>query len=390
MITVMYLDHFKWKRTINMKIALLVMMFPPINLGGTEIASYNIAERLAQRKNEVHVITSSDPGIPDYKSESGFFIHRTILNRTRYIGIVIFGIKSLMQIVIIHPELIHAQNITMGLIAFFGKKVFNIPYIVWGRGSDVHLQWRFKKIVSKVVLNNADAIIALSQNMKDDMQKISKKEVYILPNGVDTTSFNESKNKSNDNTTEIVYIGSLLPVKGVEYLIEAINILHQTHPKISLTIVGDGSNRRSLEQIVKKHGLEQNIIFTGKISHEDVPNRLNSNDIFVLPSISEGMPNVLLEAMAAGLPIVATNVGGIPDIVKNNKNGYLVEPKNPQQLAERIHFLIENTEIHRIISEQNQVDAQKYDWNNIITKLENIYSNVAHMDDITSCTHIEI
>lgn len=352
------------------------MMFPPKKLGGTEIASFSIAEYLAQRKNEVHVITSSDPGISDNYSKLGFYIHRTILNRTKFIGIILFGMKSLIKINKIKPEIIQAQNITMGFIAFFAKKIFNIPYIVWGRGSDVHLQWKFKKFISRIVLDNADAIIALSQNMRNEMQTISEKDIIILPNGVDTKSFSISKNGKKTDRIRILYIGSLLPVKGVEYLIQAMKQLCQLHPDIRLTIIGDGSCRNSLEEMGRKFGLEHNINFIGKIPHQDVPNWLAKNDIFVLPSISEGMPNVLLEAMAAGLPIVASNVGGIPEIISNSKNGYLVEPKNSQQIVDRIQFLISNSNKWNTISEQNKADAEKYDWEEIIKKLEYIYSHI--------------
>ncbi|EJG06788.1 glycosyl transferase group 1 [Methanofollis liminatans DSM 4140] len=363
-----------------MRIALLVMMFPPKNLGGTEIASYNIAKHLARRNHEVHVITSSDPGVPNYKSESGFFIHRTVLNHTKYIGIVLFAITSMIQVTKIRPDIIHAQNITMGMIAFFGKKFFKIPYVVWGRGSDVHLQWKFKKYVSKIVLNNADVSIALSQNMKDEMQKLSKKDIYVIPNGIDPAIFKESKVKKDYTGTKIIYVGSLLPIKGVKYLIKAMQILHPTNPDIHLTIVGDGSDRRSLEQMVHEYALVQNISFVGKLPHKDIPQWLCNNNILVLPSNSEGMPNVLLEAMAAGLPVVATNVGGIPDIIKNKRNGYLVEPKNPQEIAEKIQYLINNSQMRKIISEQNKMDSQRYNWNNIVQNLDSLYSKVLKTD----------
>lgn len=359
-----------------MRIALLVMMFPPENLGGTEIASYNIAKHLVQSNHEVHVITSSDPGIPDSKSESGFLIHRTNLNHTRFVGIALFGITSIIQVINIRPDIIHAQNITMGMIALFGKKLFKIPYVVWGRGSDVHLQWKFKRFISKAVLNNANATIALSHNMKNEMQKLSKKDIYVIPNGVDSSIFKEPKTKKGHNGTKIIYVGSLLPIKGIKYLIKAMKILHSKYPDLHLTIIGDGDDRRNLELMVHEYALIQNISFVGKVSHKDIPQWLCKNDIFVLPSNSEGVPNVLLEAMAVGLPIIATNVGGIPDIIINKRNGYLVEPESPQEIAEKIQYLISNPQMRKIISKNNKIDIQKYSWNNIVQTLEGIYSTI--------------
>ena len=98
-----------------------------------------------------------------------------------------------------------------------------------------------------------------------------------------------------------------------------------------------------------------------------------ASDVFVLPSLSEGFPVVILEAMACGLPIVATNVGGIPYVVNEEENGFLVMPKNSEQIAEKILFLLENKNVSEEISKKNKEMIKKYDLNNIIQELEKVY-----------------
>jgi len=114
----------------------------------------------------------------------------------------------------------------------------------------------------------------------------------------------------------------------------------------------------------------------GKVPNEKVPEYMAAADIFVLPSLSEGFPVVIVEAMASGLPIVATNITGLPEIVHDGENGFLVEPKNPAELAERILLLLQDDELRGRIAQNNKQRAKDYTWEKVIDRLEEVYEKI--------------
>ena len=127
--------------------------------------------------------------------------------------------------------------------------------------------------------------------------------------------------------------------------------------------------------------MNQYINLISNVPNEQVPKYLIASDIFVLSSLTEGFPLCLAEAMAAGLPIIATNVGGIPDIIKDDENGFLVEPKNPKEIAKKVILVIKDDNLRKKISEKNRIESKKYDWKNIVDNLEKIYLDVISGND---------
>ena len=121
--------------------------------------------------------------------------------------------------------------------------------------------------------------------------------------------------------------------------------------------------------MVKKLRLSKCVLFVGQVPNSKISEYMFASDIFVLPSLSEGLPVTILEALAAGLPIVTTNVRGLPEIVKNGENGFTVDPQNPTQLAERIMFLLSNNELRQKISANNVIKAKEYSWEAVVEKL---------------------
>lgn len=371
------------QRSSKMKIAIIVCSFPPKFLGGTEVATYNIAKHLAKRGHDVHVMTQVDVDPPIESKGEKFNVHSMKIKKVPLIGILLFWIKVLFTLKKIKPDIIHIQSIDIGIGGLLGKILLKKPYVVYGRGGDVYSPWVFKKIISKIIIKNAGAVIALTEDMKQEMTKIYKRDITVIPNGLDITKFiNLSKenirrkmNIPND-VKIIIFIGRLKSVKGVEYLIEAMGLLGQKDVKTKLLLVGDGAERERLEQLVKELELTKNVMFVGRVSNEDIPKFLTMSDILVLPSLTEGFPNTILEAMASGLPIIATNIRGIPEIIKNGENGFLVESKNPEAIAEKILSLFENNELRKTISKKNKEDVKRYSWEDTTKKIEDIYQSV--------------
>ena len=212
--------------------------------------------------------------------------------------------------------------------------------------------------------------------MKKEMQKISAKEISVIPNGIDIDRFNDSSPKfSESSDTKIIFVGNLRPEKGLSYLIEAMEYIAKKDINSRLLIVGEGPQKENLEKLVTKLNINDRVTFSGKAATDEVPVYLKNSDIFVLPSLQEGFPNVLLEAMASGLPVVATDVNGINEIIEDCKNGFLVESKNSKEIAEKILLLLEDDDLRKRISKQNMKKASKYSWQQTVQMLENVYDN---------------
>lgn len=366
-----------------MKIAILVPAFLPKWLAGTEIATYNIAKNLAKRNHHVHVITSLDEGLPQESIEDGFHIHRIPRQKVKFLGIILFWVRIFWLLKKIKPDIVHAQSIPAGIPGVLARKILRRPCVVWGRGSEIYLPWRFKEVISKLALRNADAVIALTEDMKREIRKICDKDIYVIPNGVDLERF---ENLSSENirrkleiTNEqkiVIFAGILRPIKGVKYLIQAMNIIRQKNTKASLMLIGDGEERQSLEELVKESNLGDCVTFVGQVPNEEVLEYMAASDVFALPSLSEGFPIVSLEAMASGLPIVATKVGGLPEIVEDGQNGFLVEPKSPRQIADKAQLLLEDDELRGRISRNNKEKARSYSWQSIVQRLEEVYRTI--------------
>jgi glycosyltransferase involved in cell wall biosynthesis len=376
-----------------LRVAILVTHFPPRFLAGTEISTYNVAKYLAKRGHEVHVITLLDNGLTKESLEDGFFVHRIYVPKVKHLALALYIVKELLLIKRLNPEIIHAQTISRGLACILAKKLLRKPCVVWGRGSDIYLPWRFKVFTSKLVLVNADALLALTEHMKKKMIELIGKErrdIFVIPNGIDLSLFDNNARKitthslkAGENERIILYVGRLEPIKGVRYLIQAMKILkNKGIANVKLLILGEGRERKYLEDLVIRLDLKDRVIFVGKVPHHDIPVYMASADIFVLPSLSEGFPGVILEAMAMGLPVIATRVTGLPEIIQDGENGFLVEPYNSIDMAEKITLLLADISLREKISRNNKEKVKDYNWNEIIKKLENVYLYVLNKKEI--------
>ncbi len=358
-----------------MKIAILVSLFPPRWLAGTEIATYYMAEHLAQRGHEVHVITSLDEGLPEESYEKGFYIHRLPRTKIRFAGAFIFWADIVRTIRRVSPVVVHAQSLGIGVPALISKTILKIPYVVWGRGSDVYLPGWFTKRTLKTIMKNADSAIALTEDMKRTMQAIYNRNIVVVPNGINLKEYtgDPSVQKVKGDEKRILFVGRLHPVKGVRYLLQAMKIVYEKMPDAKLILVGDGEERELLEKLADNLEIRECVEFAGRVPHERVQDYMNQAEVFVLPSLSEGFPVTILEAMACGLPVVATRVGGLPDVIEDGVNGYLVKAKEPSEIAEALLKLLQDEQLWETISKTNKQKVNDYSWERVALALEKIY-----------------
>lgn len=196
--------------------------------------------------------------------------------------------------------------------------------------------------------------------------------ILELPNGVDTSKF--FCGHKNSGYVRLIFVGRLVTEKDLPTLLEAVSILVKTNSGLSLELVGDGREKSNLKKYVESMGIQKFVTFSGK--KDNVAEALRNSDIFVQTSTTEGLPNALLEAMACGLPVVVTNVGGMPDVVKDNHNGFVIDSGNTLQLVERLQLLIHDPELRKKFSDNNlDLMRDNFSLDSVAAKYIEVYSN---------------
>ena len=205
--------------------------------------------------------------------------------------------------------------------------------------------------------------------------KNRNKNLLIIPNGVDVKSYDKiivSKSKK----FKIIFVGRIHPQKGLEYLIKAMPKIISKNPLVEVHIIGTGELEKELKELSKQLNVEKNVFFRGKIFSDALIKEYKSSHLFVLPSLYEGQPLTLLEAWAAKLPVVVTNVGGNKDFVVNEQNGYIIKVKDIDLLAATINKAIRNENLKKIGEEGYRIVNEKYDWDRITERIFLVYKNI--------------
>jgi glycosyltransferase involved in cell wall biosynthesis len=289
-----------------------------------------------------------------------------------------FKVKSYIKK--IKPDLIHAHYATSyGFLAGFSG--FH-PLIITGWGADIFDSPK-NPLMKRMLANSfkkADAISVLSEITRNEMKKLTNKFVHLIPFGVDTEKFFPKKYKS-DAIIKIGTIRTLSEKYGVEYLIRAFAEVCKIHQNIQLEIVGDGPLRLFLENLTVKLGVEKKVVFYGYInqnlSFEQYITILRSLDIFAILSIldSETFGVSAVEASACGIPVVATSVGGLPEVIESEKTGIIVPPKNVEATAKALNRLISDEQLRIKMGKNGRKKVEeKYNWSTNISQMINLYS----------------
>lgn len=288
------------------------------------------------------------------------------------------------------PDLINAHYAsgygTLGRLSGFNKKLLN----VWG--SDVYdfpNESKLKKRIIEKNLKNYTAIASTSYCMAEETKKYlenKSKEIFITPFGVDTEKFKNLNIEKKENEITIGIVKTLTEKYGIEYLIKAIkeleNILDiEINKKIRLLIYGKGELKNKLEDLTKELQIEDKVIFKGYISNEDVPKALNEMDIFVVPSIldSESFGVAAVEAMACEIPVIASSVGGLKEVIVDKETGYLVPKKGHKEIAKYLKKLILDKNLRTSLGKNGRKRVlENYDWNSNVDYMIKIYREIVN------------
>lgn len=285
---------------------------------------------------------------------------------------------------IIHCHFGH--NGVLGIIMRdFG--LINGKIITTFHGSDVTANYDRNIDKYKSIFNKSDLITVNSNFLKDKVVKLGckKEKIVRLPVGVNLDTFKPNNNQNRVDSFNILSVARLVEYKGLKYSINAVSKLIAKYPNknIHYYIVGAGKEKSSLQELIDKLKVGEDITLEGGKKREEVINYFNFSDIFVLPSINyhdgraEAQGLVLQEAQAMKLPVISTNVGGIPEGIINNKTGFIIEDKNIEEIINKVEFFINNKDkITEMGIEGRKFVANNFDQHKLNDNLENLYYDV--------------
>jgi L-malate glycosyltransferase len=302
-------------------------------------------------------------------------------NATKYLKVIAQVRQIVWQI---QPDILHAHYATgYGLL---GNLCNYHPFLISVWGSDIFefpTRSIFHKWLLTANLNVADAIASTSYCMaiKTKEYIASDKNVYVTPFGIDLNLFTikENINLTIDGNLTIGVVKALEPTYGIDNLVRVFIDISIEYPKLKLMIVGDGSQYSLLNQMIANAQLSERIKILPGMPHHLVPDCLKEIDVFVIPSKSESFGVVALEASASGLPVIASNVGGLPEVVRDNITGYLVLPDNLLDLKDKIVQLIKSPDIRlRMGKAGREFVEQNYSWDISVLKMSSLYADISY------------
>lgn len=337
----------------------IIHIIPHLWLGGAETMCENICTELFDSGNEIVIISlqSVDSPITKRLKEKG--IKLFFLDKKR--GLDIKAISEIRRILLEEkPDIIHTHLHAIKY-AVFAARGLNIKIIHTVHSVAQQEATGINRILNRFFFKNKKSIpVALSEAIKDticQVYKLDESEVPVVYNGVPIEKCLPKDTVEIGEKIRIIHVGRFNDVKNHPAILGAYEILIKKHPNLQITLVGDGLKYEETVSLVKENNWVDNIKFCGAVSN--VYPLLNQSDIFILPSFYEGIPMTIIEAMGTGLPIVASGVGGIVDMITDGENGLLCSP-NAESLAEKIDLFINNYELRKKCSEGAFLTAEKF------------------------------
>lgn len=392
----------------NLKILVLATTFPRWKDDTTPKFVANLSKEIQENDNDIIVLSPQHPDSKAREVMSGMKIYRypyfypkkyqklregSTVEKVRQSHLVKLQIPLMMISLFIHTiwlwrkediDVIHSHWILPnGIIGSVMNHLFQVPHVMTIHAGGVLMLRKipFSSSFATYTFKYADGIAPVSEYIKDTYMDLvdtdaitSSKKVLVQPMGTYTEVFDDFSRQSIRSEKDLddkilgLFVGRLAKKKGIEYLLRAINLLEEERKDLQVIIVGTGPLKEELRSWVRERDLEDDVEFTDWISEEDLNELYVCADFVIVPSIetesgdTEGMPTVIAEAFASGNPVIATDVGGISDVVEDGQNGYIVPEKRPDELAKKIALLINGKHLREELSTEALDTAQKLDW----------------------------
>ena len=366
-----------------MRILVVSHEFPPLGGGGAN-ACYYLTKGYVEAGNEVTIVTAHYEGLPYRETINGAIVLRVRAKRKNREHCSFSEMAGyLLSAFPVINKLLKQQKfdicqvffgIPSGPLGYWVKKRYKVPYVIRFGGGDIPgFQERFTKVYKwispflKIIWRNADALVANSQGLQQmALGFYDKREVKIIPNGVDADYFMPSGRMNKDNSEiNILFVSRLIERKGLQFVIPGLKeIIENSGRKIRLTVVGDGPYREQLEEMALENDVTDYIFFEGYKDKTELPAYYQNADVFILPSKKEGMPNVVLEALACGLPIVMTPCEGAKELV--NDNGLIVQQ---QDFVKALGALLKDeASMKKMAAASRNKAVREFSWEEIVSR----------------------
>jgi glycosyltransferase involved in cell wall biosynthesis len=403
------LSPFSNERVVKIKIGVITSAYPEYEDDPHGIFVHRLMKEIAKNGYEVRVIAPHTGGKSKYKMDEvqiekfhysypksyeklagragmidnvkeGWFVKFQVF--TFLIFNVWYSLVKFRDV-----DLVHVQwPIPNGLGALFLKKLFGIPYINTIHGEEVYLAKRYHlQFALRWLGNNSSKTITNSSaTLKACVGAgLDEDKLEVIPFGVDTDFFRPMDVPKDEDVFQILSVGYLIERKGHEYLIKAMKEITKERNYVRLKIVGSGPLEAQLKALISKLALEDYVEILKNVSDEDLLKLYNSSDVFVLPAVvdsqgnTEGLGVVLLEAMACGLPVIGSKIGGILDIIKDEETGLLVMEKDVDELSRSILRLIEDENFrNELLINGHEIVKTKFSWMIISNQYLKLYNEL--------------
>lgn len=373
---------------------------------------FQLSDRLAGAGYEMHVLAPHAEGCARREQLGSVTVHRfryapASMESLAYGGGILENLKKKPQRWALVPAFLAAQLfstwrltkqvkfdllhvhwvIPQGLTSAVLPAWITTPKLLTAHGGDVFAsKTGLKKNLVKFVADRHNAITVNSTAMGEAVSELTGKASRVIPMGVDLDSFAGSRLEHTVGSApgrNILFVGRLAEKKGVEYLIRAMPAIREAFPGTKLTIVGDGPRREFLEQEVVAAGLSGSVVFEGARPNSELPAYYNTADLFVAPSVvasdgdTEALGVVLLEAAACSMPIISTRVGGIPDVVRHNETGLLVEQQSPAEIAAAaVELLRDRAKASAFGSAARRHVTENFSWPSVVRRFSETYEEL--------------
>ena len=357
--------------------------------GGAAVYMYQLTQHIQCYDIELHVVTFGS----ENKEFSAGNVHIHVIKREKIFELLPFNILLVSRLRckireidsdIVHcfgtfdiypiavATLIDAYPTT---ITAFGLIKEEIKYEYYNRGIIQSISTAVAKLIERYSIRRIPNIIVETKSIKYLISSMTNSNIYVVPDGVEYERIQQiSTNPS--KTSDILFVGRLHRINGVDILIDAIHSIVKLNFDLNVCIIGSGKEENELKSNVKKLDLEKYIKFIGFVSENEKYQYFKASKIVVIPCRWSLLPITMLEAMACGKPVIASNVAGIPDVVEDGEMGFLFESENVEDLANKIIKLLKDEKLRNKMGELSRERAKEYGWDKIAKRIVEIYREI--------------
>ncbi|MEM2369302.1 MAG: glycosyltransferase family 4 protein [Candidatus Bathyarchaeia archaeon] len=378
---------------------MLTWEYPPRIVGGISRHCEGLARELVRMGHTVHIVTLEFPGAPPYEERNGVKIHRVPIELGHpnfIVWTLLFNHFMEKKVADISKhekfDIIHAHDWLVAPVGIISKHYLRIPLISTIHSTEVGRAQGLYSPDSFLIdgfewwlTYESKRVIVTSYAMKSELEqhfRLPREKVDVAPNGIDVSKYEINVDRDNvkrrlgiDPSERIVlFIGRLVPQKGVEYLIMAAPKIFERHPETRIIVVGNGWIKDRLQGLAYSTGYPHRIMFLGFLSDQDLTELTMSSDVLVIPSVYEPFGIVALEGMAAGVPVVASNVGGLAEIIEHDRTGFLAYKESPDSIAWGVNKILSDPGYaHWLVQNAKRKVYEMYSWKAVARRTVEVY-----------------